>query len=82
MLTAGMIVYLVEELKRARRISQAHEEELQLINRELTHRISNLSLSPHPFVSKPSVRAVQASSWRPLLATGYVRSQRHNGCST
>jgi len=41
-LTAGMIVYLVEELKRARRISQAHEEELQLINRELTHRISNL----------------------------------------
>lgn len=41
-LTAGMIVYLVEELQRARRISRAHEEKLQLINRELTHRISNL----------------------------------------
>lgn len=41
-LTAGMIVYLVEELQRARLISRAHEEKLQLINRELTHRISNL----------------------------------------
>jgi two-component sensor histidine kinase len=41
-LTAWMIVYLVEELQRARRLSQAHEEQLELINRELTHRISNL----------------------------------------
>ena len=41
-LTAGMIVYLVEELQSARRLSQQQEEKLQLINRELTHRISNL----------------------------------------
>jgi two-component sensor histidine kinase len=41
-LTAGMIVYLVEALQRERRLSQVHEEQLQLINRELTHRISNL----------------------------------------
>ena len=39
---AGMIVFLVHELKAARDKLRKHEKQLEMINRELKHRIKNL----------------------------------------
>ena len=42
LLVGGVMVYLVTELKSARLRSRRHEEQLELINRELKHRLKNL----------------------------------------
>ena len=42
LLVGGVMIYLVGELKRARERSHRHEEQLELINRELKHRLKNL----------------------------------------
>ena len=42
LLVGGMMIYLVAELKSARERGHRHEEQLELINRELRHRLKNL----------------------------------------
>jgi two-component sensor histidine kinase len=42
LLVGGVMIYLVSELKKAREKSLRHEEQLELINRELKHRLKNL----------------------------------------
>ena len=42
LLFGGLIVYLIEQLKTAKQFSQRQEQQLELINRELKHRIKNL----------------------------------------
>ena len=42
LLVGGVMIYLVNELKTAREQSLRHEEQLELINRELKHRLKNL----------------------------------------
>ncbi len=42
LLFGGLIIYLIEQLKTAKQFSQRHEQQLELINRELKHRIKNL----------------------------------------
>lgn len=42
LLFGGLMVYLIEQLKAAQQLSQRHEQQLELINRELKHRIKNL----------------------------------------
>ena len=42
LLFGGLMVYLIEQLKTAKQLSQRHEQQLELVNRELKHRIKNL----------------------------------------
>jgi two-component sensor histidine kinase len=42
LLFGGLMLYLIEQLKTAKQFSQRHEQQLELINRELKHRIKNL----------------------------------------
>ena len=42
LLFGGLMVYLIEQLKAAKQLSQRHEQQLELVNRELKHRIKNL----------------------------------------
>ena len=42
LLFGGLMVYLIQQLKAAQQLSQRHEQQLELVNRELKHRIKNL----------------------------------------
>ena len=81
LLFGGLMVYLIEQLKAAKQLSQRHEQQLELVNRELKHRIKNLFTIATSVCQQTIKSEARPMRWPRRWRVASMLFQPHKTCS-